>query len=369
MVTEPLVFGWRTALLLVAWIQLLLLAGALTRVLQNRTANRTLALLLILLAGLITPWMIGFAGFYDRWRWLSFAPLAIPLGIAPLAYLYAHALVRGGWTENYRRHLLLPGLQFAYLGATFLILRQPLKNEWLARSSPVYDAVISLCMIGGLALYATAGHRLLAQYRAALSRSRSDDHRFALRWLGRAASVLAALLVLWAVFTIWDLLSPLGYRGLMGLYIVIAAAALYLGIEGWRHAALAFPQPRVAEPEKTLPPDWAVKAEGWSKRIVAERLYADPELSVARLARILGTNSAYVSRAFNAGLGASFSDHINRLRCDEVAERLRAGIDADLLTLALEAGFSSKASFNRAFRRAYASSPSAYRRAYGSKQK
>lgn len=83
-----LVFGWRTAVLAVAFGQLLLLATALARQTPNRPANRTLAALLVVLAGTITPWMIGFAGFYDRWRWLSFAPFAISLAIAPLAYLY-----------------------------------------------------------------------------------------------------------------------------------------------------------------------------------------------------------------------------------------------------------------------------------------
>jgi AraC-like DNA-binding protein len=92
-----------------------------------------------------------------------------------------------------------------------------------------------------------------------------------------------------------------------------------------------------------------------------------PELSVSRLARILGTNSAYISHAFNEGLGQNFSAFINRLRSDEVAARLRDGTDAGLLDLALDCGFSSKASFNRAFRGAFDCSPSAYRKTHGSK--
>lgn len=40
---DGLSFGWRTALLFVMFVQLLVLAIALTRVLQNRVANRTMA--------------------------------------------------------------------------------------------------------------------------------------------------------------------------------------------------------------------------------------------------------------------------------------------------------------------------------------
>jgi hypothetical protein len=81
---DGLSFGWRTALLFVMFVQLLVLALALVRVLQNRVANRTMAALLVVLAGLLTPWMIGFAGFYDKWMWLTFAPFQITFTLTHL---------------------------------------------------------------------------------------------------------------------------------------------------------------------------------------------------------------------------------------------------------------------------------------------
>ena len=44
------------------------------------------------LAALITPYIIGFAGFYDRWPWLSFTPLSYTLAFGPLLWLYAATL-------------------------------------------------------------------------------------------------------------------------------------------------------------------------------------------------------------------------------------------------------------------------------------
>lgn len=78
---DGLIFGWRTAILTFAVVQLLALALALSRVLVNRVANRTLSALLIVLAAILMPWLIGFAGFYDRWRWLTFAPFQITLAV------------------------------------------------------------------------------------------------------------------------------------------------------------------------------------------------------------------------------------------------------------------------------------------------
>jgi AraC-like DNA-binding protein len=370
---DMLVFGWRTAVLLVAFVQLLLIAAGLVRQIRNRCANRTLAALLLILGGMITPWMIGFAGFYDRWQWLSFAPFALSLAIAPLAYLYVHAVVHGRWPNAGWRHLVPPAIQFAYLSGAFLLLRQPFKNDWMVQSALAYNLVTGIGVVAGLIGYGVASRALIRRYGTWLSRRRSDDHRFALVWLGRAVAALFVLLAVWTSYGVVDLVRPLGYVGFMGLYIGIAAIALYLGIEGWRHAALPFPTMSEAEPTPPPPsppaPDWESRAGEWMERVRRERLHADPELSISRLARILGTNSAYVSRAFNEGLGQNFSASINRLRCDDVAARLRAGARDDLLDLALECGFSSKASFNRAFRAAFGCSPSSYRQAHGSNRK
>ena len=81
-----------------------------------------------------------------------------------------------------------------------------------------------------------------------------------------------------------------------------------------------------------------------------------------RAARLLGTNTAYLSRAFNQGLGQNFSRAINRLRCEEVADGIASSPGAPILDLALDAGFSSKASFNRAFQDRFGMTPQAMRR-------
>lgn len=369
MMETQLVFGWRTAVLSIIFIQLILLAGALTHPLRNRVANQTLAGLLIVLAGMITPWMIGFAGFYDQWRWLSFAPFAISLAIAPLTFLYVTALTTGSWPRSGWAHLTPAGLQFAYLTGAFLLLRQPFKNDWLAQSALAYDLITGLGVIAGMSSYGIASRQLILRYRNRLKSERSDGHRFALAWLERIISALFLLLAIWVGYSVGDLVWSLGYRGLMGLYVAIGAFALFLGIEGWRHAATIFPTIAELEPAAPSTPEWSLKAADWADRVRRDRLYTEPELSVPRLAKLLGTNSAYVSRAFNEGLGQSFSTFINQLRCEDVAEKLRAESEDDLLDLALDSGFSSKASFNRAFLATFGCSPSTYRRGNGSVSK
>jgi hypothetical protein len=271
-----LIFGWRTAVLAVVTVQLTLLATALAGQTRNRAANRTLAALLIILTGMITPWMIGFAGSYDRWQWLSFAPFAISLAIAPLAYLYNYALIQGRWPSAGWRHLVPAAVQFAYLCGAFVFLRQPFKNEWLDQSAIAYNVVTGTGVVAGLVIYGAANRSLIQRYDAWLSCLRSDDHRFALAWLSRAVAALFVLLAVWTAYGVADLAQPLGYDGLMGLYVGIAVIALFIGIEGWRHAALPFPPMVEAEPSSSPANDWKPRAVDWADRVRRERLYADP---------------------------------------------------------------------------------------------
>jgi AraC-like DNA-binding protein len=101
---------------------------------------------------------------------------------------------------------------------------------------------------------------------------------------------------------------------------------LYLGVEGWRYAALPFPRMvLVAPPAPVRNRDWKADGEAWAARTRASRWHLDPTLTLAGLARHLGTNTTYLSRAFNEGLGLSFSAFINKLRAEEIATQLRNG--------------------------------------------
>lgn len=363
---ETLVFGWRTALLALASLQIAVLAFALATAPANRLANRFLAAFLVVLIGVLTPYTIGFAGFYDRWPGLSYAPFATPLLLGPLIWAYAHALTRGAPPARLWLHLL-PGIaQFAY--GLFMVL-QPLevRNRWddgLGRG--LVEPVLTVWLLAGLAAYCAASILLLLQYRTWLAGERSDDNEFAARWLYRVLGSVLAVLAVWIGFKAWDLaVASLDYFGMFPLYLVLAALGGYLAVEGWRHGSRPFPAmpdaAAMAEGEGDDAARWRELAEGWAARTRAEGWAHDAELGLASLAARLGTNTGYLSRAVNQGLGMNFSTFINGIRSEEVARAIDEGKDADLLALALEAGFASKASFNRGFRARYGMSPSDYR--------
>lgn len=361
-------FGWRTALLCVAILQCLLLAGALVRGGQNRVANRFLAVALVVVAGMLTPYAIGFAGAYDRFRWLTFAPFAIPLAFGPLLYGYAHALADGKPPLRMRLHLLPAIAQFVYFALCFLIPGES-KWHWYTGGHRAWIApMLDVLGLASLAAYAFAIGEILKRQRARLADHRSDDDRFSANWLGQVLMVILAGLGVEAGFWLWSVTAGgISFFQETGMYLALAAVGVFLGVAGWRHAALptpltAAPEPIFTEHEPTRAPDWSSIARQIADRTRDAGWWREPDLSLARLSRLLGTNNGRLSRAINLGLGMNFSNFVNGLRAEGVARALEAGADRDLLSLALDMGFASKASFNRAFKARFGVSPSQFRR-------
>ena len=360
--------GWRTALLGLVAFQLLVLAVMMLAAPQNRPANRWLGLALVTIAGLLVPYAIGFAGAYDAWPWLTFTPFAIPLAVGPFLYAYARSFDPGP-SERLVWHALPAVLQTGYLAFCFLLPIGP-KWSWYTGGHNTFVApVFSVLTLVSLAAYALAIGRILARYRKRLANQRSDDDRFSARWLSDVQSAIIVGLLIEIGFWLWSLVSGgIDYFQETGRYLALGALGLYLGVAGWRHASLPAPLPVSEEVGSNLldharpAHDWAAIAQDMAQRTRTELWWKEADLTAPRLSRLLGTNSGRLSRAINLGLGMNFSTFINGLRAEGVAEALRTRDVTDLLDLAFEMGFASKASFNRAFRARYAMAPSQFRR-------
>ena len=87
----------------------------------------------------------------------------------------------------------------------------------------------------------------------------------------------------------------------------------------------------------------------------------DEALTLARLSEKLGYSEFYVSRKFRELSGMSLRDYMRYRRLAFALKEVRDS-DRGLLDIALDHGFSSHEAFTRAFREAYGTTPSAYRR-------
>ena len=90
-----------------------------------------------------------------------------------------------------------------------------------------------------------------------------------------------------------------------------------------------------------------------------DSLYLQPELNLQELAQYLQTNPALLSAAINQVFGKNFNEYINGLRIDEFVRKYNADSNHrfTLLSHAMDSGFNSKATFNRAFKKIKGKSP------------
>lgn len=87
-----------------------------------------------------------------------------------------------------------------------------------------------------------------------------------------------------------------------------------------------------------------------------EKLYLDPDLTLARIARRLGYPLKQVSTAINAVTGENVSRYINKHRIDHACRALDAG--ENVTNTMLASGFNTKSNFNREFLRITGKTPS-----------
>ncbi|MCU0444264.1 MAG: AraC family transcriptional regulator [Microscillaceae bacterium] len=93
-----------------------------------------------------------------------------------------------------------------------------------------------------------------------------------------------------------------------------------------------------------------------------KQLYLNSELTLNDLSQAVNLTPALVSQSLNVGLGKSFNDFVNHYRVEAVKRKFRRGEHNQhtLLGIALDCGFNSKNTFNRAFKKNTGLSPTEY---------
>lgn len=353
---------WATGVMLTALAQSLVVAAGVLLLRSGRPSDWRLAALLCVLAGKTAPYIFGWRGHVEPPDWLALFPLNAPLAVGPLLYAYVHVRTTNHPPRREWLHLVPALVEFAYL-CVCLLLPPELRHHWKETGHDHLVApLMGLAFAASLFCYAALSLRLMRRLRLRLERERSDADRHATTLLSAIVGVLLVTAIAYAAIFIYG--NWIAELDIGAFYLWLALVSMGLSLEGWRATAVP-PVPAPIEapptPERKVH-DWPALGARWRDRIIAAGWSSEPELSLTVLSRRIGVNATYLSRAINEGLGINFNELINGMRADEVARSIDAGATADLLTLAFDAGFNSKATFNRVFQARFGVSPSAYRR-------
>lgn len=98
--------------------------------------------------------------------------------------------------------------------------------------------------------------------------------------------------------------------------------------------------------------------------IIIEKRYRDKDFSAKELAKMLGTNTRYISAVINSRFNTNFSCLINEYRVKEALHRLTDKRYADLTIeeIGSMVGFANRQSFYASFYRIMGETPNGYRK-------
>lgn len=91
-------------------------------------------------------------------------------------------------------------------------------------------------------------------------------------------------------------------------------------------------------------------------------VFTSPRLTRRQLASLLYTNEKYLYDTLKEHLGISFSEYILAFRLDYACSLLLTANNRTVEDIALTAGFSSRKTFYRQFRKRYKMSPTQYKK-------
>jgi AraC-like DNA-binding protein len=316
-------------------------------------------------------------------------PLFLPvlMSAPPLLRIYATELTEAGGTPGSRpggSSFIPAGLGMIVsigfwvmpsAGREVMLIQGDLPSGW-------FPSALALCAFVLLIAWSAWCLRDLAIIVGMLSRHRrrlkdfySHIGRRGLKWLDALAAMLTA--------TWLALIGSLLVENLIGVSLLSAEALLAIGcsllvvLAGW---GLRPPLPTEIPAEDVAPTQNEAAAGSVAKyarsalsaeqaRRLASKiesamnndaLYLDPNLSLSKLSKHIGASANLVSQTLNEQMGETFFDYVNRRRIKAAMPSITNGRET-MLEIALAAGFNSRSTFYKAFKRLTGSTPRKYR--------
>lgn len=384
---SSLTLGWQNLFALLGALQGTMLASVLGTKPTNRTANRLLAATLVAFSVHLATAAYHGAGLVDAAPHLF--GIGYPMGFlfGPLVYLYAVSASERSRRLAWRDALhLLPFLATVVMSVPIYALNGSEKEAMyhaMTRGSFPWQVTFtsSLKLVSGVG-YSIATVRFLRKHRASMAENYSSLERVNLRWVQWL--VISAAFI-WALATAFDLAEPLGIvpPSLADPVITVLMTLVVYGIGymGLRQpeifhftaehrvpAEAAPPEPVDAAPARYERSGLTERQAATLKRRLLECMeqespYRNADLTLADLAGRLDTTPHKLSEVLNSQVRLSFFEFVNGYRVREVQRRLLTtdGASLTFLTLALDAGFASKSTFNAVFKKHTGLTPSAFR--------
>ncbi len=363
---------------------------------EERLSDVLLGWVLVGLSFNIWEYMLGFGGIEILWRELEFFPRTLGFLLPALCYFYLKSQVNADFRFTWRdaRHAV-PFLILSTYHIGVFSMGHAFVERWKTTVHEPYriDDLEFIISVGLEVYYLVLSLRLYRHYRAWIKTQFSETDTISFRWFRNFLIALTSTTLFSFLMTVLSLTLGLNYWQNWWDELAGVVLIYYVSINGYaqiqRGRRLTFGQlPNTGPLAVSSPVLISVKGNEsilarnageqeaeltapvltadllvWRDTLLAymdsERPYLDPDLSLIDLARRLKTNASVLSPVINAGTGKNFNDFVNQYRVEVFKQQARdpANRHLSLLGIALDCGFNSKATFNRAFKKLTGQSP------------
>lgn len=327
---------------------------------RHRSANRWLAAILFFIAYRLIAQMLQAAGLLSVHSFSYHLFLEYNWIYGALLWCYIRAYLDPAFSLGRRdwRHFAPVGFQFLF--SNFVKMQNFFWDG--TRESLSWAGYYGYVLWMHTPLVPVVAFLLLAAY-AGKSLRRLRRSRIKANWLKPLLLAFLATGLILPVIALADFLFfdyAFNPFYIYPLFIAMALLLYWLGLAGFIHRDDSL----TVEPDAGQREEWKQLLLRLDTQMERDRLFLDPQLTIDALADATGEKAYHISRALNRQLGKSFSDYVNEFRVTEVKRLLQSNTYQayTLLAIAHEAGFNSKASFNRAVKKSTGLSPSQWRR-------
>ncbi len=321
---------------------------------ENRRANIFLSLMILSMCLTFTPFILDIS-VWNAYQWLAWLPFSLSYWIGPSFYFYIKTLT--GASSEFRKKDLwhFAPIILNYLHSIYhaVIVNS---NPW-----PIFHhvaEVLELAAIVSVAIYLVVSFKLVKKYQRSLFDNVSNIEKIDLKWVTRIIYIIGACCLLILIFLIasqiaggrytlerWD--DPRAF-----ILLLYSCILYWLSISGFKQAQTHQIAPSPITAELKDAGEFSEIIENLQESIEKDKLYQNQELTLSDLSKSTDIAERTISDAINQELGKNFFQFINEYRVEEVKSLLKdPGNDhLKIMSLALDAGFNSKATFNRIFK-------------------
>jgi len=347
---------------------------------EERLSDKFLGWILFFLAMEIQDYTFGFSGINILWEKFDGFPRYFHFAFAPTIYFYLKAQINRDFRfkATHLWHYLFYAIYFLVNSVVFVQGKKAVDSFRSSELSYWLGWLESIAIWGSYIYYFYQSLRLYKEYRRWAETQFSDTETISFVWLRNFIYLIIAGEVFKFGWSVADrALGDLPFEQDWWWHPLTVTIICYVGIKGYaQHQPhrLVFNEKQQATTSLPLEndfkdalsnrqqapnndySDWKPKIEQIFKE---QQLYLEPELSLSDLATKLKTNTSVLSAAINQNFGKNFNDFVNEYRVEEVKLQLKdpANAHLSLLGVALECGFNSKSTFNRAFKKFTGQSP------------